>query len=55
MICEVGESQAALEQALPAAPFLWLEFESGGGGVFLLEREQLEDVGAEAAKLLGKT
>lgn len=43
LVCEVGESEQRLEALLPAVPFLWLEFSRGGRGVFLLEREQLEE------------
>ena len=42
LICEVGESDERLAERLPRAPFLWLEFEHGGSGVFLLTRAQLE-------------
>jgi ribosomal protein L3 glutamine methyltransferase len=42
LICEVGESEQRLAGLLPGAPFLWLEFEHGGSGVFLLTHAQLE-------------
>jgi ribosomal protein L3 glutamine methyltransferase len=52
LVCEVGESQERLQEALPEISFLWLDFESGGSGVFLLEHEQLERAGGAALKLL---
>lgn len=37
LFVEVGDSDERVRRAFPQLPFVWLEFEHGGGGVFVLQ------------------
>ena len=53
LVCEVGESQERLADLLPRVPFTWLEFEHGGSGVFVLDREQLLEAAPAVRNAIG--
>jgi ribosomal protein L3 glutamine methyltransferase len=42
LFVEVGDSDVRLATAFAELPFVWLQFEHGGGGVFRLTRAELE-------------
>jgi ribosomal protein L3 glutamine methyltransferase len=42
LVVEVGDSEERLVAAYPRLPFVWLEFEHGGGGVCLLRRADFD-------------
>lgn len=41
LVVEVGNTESLVRRAWPRLPLTWLEFERGGGGVFLVRREDL--------------
>ncbi len=46
LVCEVGNSEAALLRAFPRTPFIWPQIAMGGGGVFVLRAPGLEELKA---------
>mgnify|MGYP003630389608 FL=1 len=44
LVYEVGNTEIALQAAYPSIPFMWVELEQGGNGVFILTKEQLSEL-----------
>ncbi|RCX00468.1 50S ribosomal protein L3 N(5)-glutamine methyltransferase [Marinomonas foliarum] len=44
LVYEVGNTEVALQAAYPHIPFMWVELEQGGNGVFILTKEQLSEL-----------
>ena len=47
IVLEVGNSEVALQNALPEIPFMWLELSQGGNGVFCLTGAQCRQYQAQ--------
>ncbi|TBR42196.1 50S ribosomal protein L3 N(5)-glutamine methyltransferase [Marinomonas agarivorans] len=41
VVYEVGNTEVALQQAFPDVPFMWVELEQGGNGVFVINKSEL--------------
>jgi len=41
LVIEVGNTAETLERSFPDIPFLWLDFERGGEGVFMMRKSEL--------------
>ena len=44
LVVEVGYSRPALEALMPDLPYMWVDFEFGGDGVFILQAKDLDTV-----------
>lgn len=42
VVYEVGNSEVALQAAYPNVPFVWVELEQGGNGVFVISKTELK-------------
>ncbi|SBS31427.1 50S ribosomal protein L3 glutamine methyltransferase [Marinomonas aquimarina] len=47
VVYEVGNSEVALQEAYPDTPFMWVELENGGNGVFVLSKDELKTLQQE--------
>ena len=44
LVVEVGDGREALEAKYPRTPFIWLDFEHGGEGVFIVFNMDVQDI-----------
>ena len=51
LICEVGESEQHLIKLLPELPLMWIEFQVGQMGIFVVERHDLVTHSAKITRL----
>ena len=51
IVIEVGNSEVALQNALPEVPFMWLDLHSGGNGIFCLTGVQCRQYQARFSAL----
>ncbi|OGV33987.1 MAG: ribosomal protein L3 N(5)-glutamine methyltransferase [Legionellales bacterium RIFCSPHIGHO2_12_FULL_35_11] len=51
LVVEVGNSADLLQNTYPQIPFLWVDFENGGDGVFILTVEQLEAINLDSFEM----
>lgn len=54
LVLEVGASEQALVECLPNVPFTWIEFERGGSGVAVLDRDTLIEFGDQFVDALAQ-
>lgn len=47
VVYEVGNSEVALQDAYPDTPFMWVDLEHGGNGVFVLTKDELKTLQQE--------
>lgn len=52
LVVEVGFSAQALERQFPEVPFMWIDFERGGEGVFVMRRDELNEYHSQFAEAL---
>lgn len=50
VVYEVGNSEVALQEAYPDVPFMWVDLEHGGNGVFVLTKDELKRLQTESQK-----